>query len=178
MTTSEFLSHLRKLDVRIWADGDRLRCDAPKEVLTPDLRAQLAERKAEILAFLRETAAIAHSSPAPIEPVSRDGNLPLSFSQQRMWLLDQLEPDTPTYNISHALRLRGMLDAEALKGSLKEIVTRHEVLRTTFAAVDGEPVQVISSTIDTKLPVEDLSGLPQPERETEARRLALEEKRR
>src|SRR5215213_3973806 len=164
MTISEFLSHLRKLDVRIRADGDRLRCDAPKEVLTPDLQAQLAERKAEILVFLRETAAFAHSSPAPIEPVSRDGDLPLSFSQQRMWLLDQLEPDTPTYNLSQALRLSGTLEVEALKRSIEGIVSRHEALRTTFAAVDGEPVQVISPALEVPLPVEDLSSLPGAER--------------
>ena len=89
-----------------------------------------------------------------------------------MWLLDQLEPGSPTYHISHALRLSGTLEVEALKRSLKEIVSRHEALRTTFAAVDGEPVQVISPAMDTKLPVEDLSGLPQAEREAEAKRLA------
>ncbi len=115
---------------------------------------------------------------APLVPASRDAQLPLSFSQQRMWLLDQLEPGSPTYHISHALRLSGTLEVEALKRSLKEIVSRHEALRTTFAAVDGEPVQVISAAMDTKLPVEDLSGLPQAEREAETKRLALEEKRR
>ena len=113
----------------------------------------------------------------PLEPATREAQLPLSFSQQRMWLLDQLDPDTPTYNISHALRLSGTLDAKALKRSLEEIVSRHEALRTTFAAVDGEPVQVIAPTIDTKLPVEDLGGLPQSEREARER-LALGEKRR
>src|SRR5215210_4539118 len=114
----------------------------------------------------------------PLVPASRDAQLPLSFSQQRMWLLDQLEPGSPTYHISHALRLSGILEVEALERSLKEIVSRHEALRTTFAAVDGEPVQMISPAMDTKLPVEDLSGVPQAEREAEAKRLALEEKRR
>ena len=114
----------------------------------------------------------------PLVPAPRDAQLPLSFSQQRMWLLDQLEPDTPTYNISNALRLSGTLEVEALKRSIEEIVSRHEALRTTFAAVDGEPVQVISPAMDTRLPVEDLSGQPKAEREAEAKRLALEEKRR
>src|SRR5215213_423074 len=170
MTTSEFLSHLRKLDVRIWADGDRLRCDAPKEVLTPDLRAQLAERKAEILVFMRETAAIAHSSPAPIDPVSRDGDPPLSFAQQGLWFLDRMKPGTTAYNISTAVRLTGWLNVETLGRSLEEIVRRHEVLRTTFAAVDGEPVQVISAVTDVELPIEDLSALPEAEREEAVQR--------
>src|SRR5215218_6255077 len=97
----------------------------------------------------------------PLVPASRDAQLPLSFSQQRMWLLDQLEPGSPTYHISHAVRLRGTPEVEALKRSLEEIVSRHEALRTTFTAVDGEPVQVISPATHTKLPVEDLSGVPQ-----------------
>src|SRR5215213_587316 len=114
----------------------------------------------------------------PLVPAPRDAQLPLSFSQQRMWLLDQLEPDTPTYNLSNALRLSGTLEVEALKRSIEGIVSRHEALRTTFAAVDGEPVQVISPALEVPLPVEDLSSLPGAEREAEAKRLALEEKRR
>src|SRR5829696_3565411 len=113
----------------------------------------------------------------PLAPAPRDARLPLSFSQQRMWLLDQLEPGTPTYNISHALRLSGTLDAEALRRSLEEIVSRHEALRTTFAAVDGEPVQVISAATDVELPIEDLTTLPEAERENEAKRLARQEAR-
>src|SRR5215211_7926366 len=150
-----------------------LRVELPLRYLfeTPTI-AGLAERIEEARRGAQDLTA------PPLVPASRDAQLPLSFSQQRMWLLDQLEPDTPTYNISHALRLSGTLDAEALKWSLKEIVARHEVLRTTFATVDGEPVQVISPTMDTKPPVEDLSGLPQAEREAEAKRLALEEKLR
>src|SRR5215211_1595978 len=118
-------------------------------------------------------------SAPPLASVPRDGQLPLSFAQQRLWLVNQLEPGTSTYNISEALRLTGRLDVAALERSLAELVRRHEVLRTTFAVVDGEPVQVISPTTDTKLPVEDLTGLPtKAEREAEALRRAREEKLR
>jgi acyl carrier protein len=113
----------------------------------------------------------------PLVPAPRDAQPPLSFSQQRMWLLDQLEPDTPTYNISHALRLSGTLETEALKRSFTEIVSRHEALRTTFAAVDGEPVQVISPVTDVDLPIDDLTTLPEAEREDEAKRRARQEAR-
>src|SRR5206468_4763380 len=75
----------------------------------------------------------------PIQPVSRTEALPLSFAQQRLWFLDQLEGASATYNIPMALRLRGRLDAEAWKRSLDSLFARHEALRTVFAARDGMP---------------------------------------
>ncbi|HEY9856591.1 MAG TPA: amino acid adenylation domain-containing protein [Stenomitos sp.] len=107
-----------------------------------------------------------------------DGHLPLSFSQERLWFLDQLDPNSSTYNIPAALRLKGSLDVVALERSLNEIVRRHEVLRTTFAKVNGEPVQVIHPALSLPLPVIDLQHLAKDEREAEARRLAAEEARR
>ena len=85
--------------------------------------------------------------------------LRLSFAQERLWFLNQLEPDNPFYNMSMALRLRGPLDTDALERSLNEIVRRHEALRTTFAAVDGEPVQLIAPSLTIPLPVLDLRSL-------------------
>ena len=75
----------------------------------------------------------------PILPVPRDGDLPLSFAQQRLWFIDQLEPGNSAYNIPAAVRLKGPLNVAALEQSLNEIVKRHESLRTTFAIVDGRP---------------------------------------
>src|SRR5918912_750776 len=73
----------------------------------------------------------------PILPVGRDGQLPLSFAQQRLWFLDQLAPGDPTYNVPGAVRIAGDLDAEALRRSFAQIITRHETLRTTFMATSG-----------------------------------------
>jgi len=114
----------------------------------------------------------------PIRPVSRDRELPLSFAQQRLWFLDQLEPNSPMYNIPDVVRLIGPLDVEVLKRCLNEIVRRHEVLRTTFAVVDGRPVQVIAPELTIPLPVVDLRSLPKAEREEEALRLATREAQR
>ena len=114
----------------------------------------------------------------PILPVPRNGDLALSFAQQRLWFFDQLEPGLSAYNIPAAVRLKGPLNLAALEQSLNEIVKRHESLRTTFGKVDGRPTQVIAPTLTIKLPVVDLRKLPASERETEVRRLVTAEAQR
>src|SRR5215212_1553908 len=104
MRTVELLSYLRDRGVRLWVDGDRLRYSAPGDGLTPELRAQIAERKTEIIAFLQKAQAARPAAP-PIERVAREGPLPLSFAQQRLWFLAQLLPDSSLYNMSAAVRL-------------------------------------------------------------------------
>src|SRR3712207_1541195 len=104
--------------------------------------------------------------------------LPTSFAQQRLWFVDQLDPNNPLYNILEAIRLSGPISVRALEQAIETIVARHEVLRTTFANVQGSPVQVIAPTVNVTLPVMDLTGLAEGEREGEALRLATEEARR
>ncbi|MCK5056392.1 MAG: amino acid adenylation domain-containing protein, partial [Candidatus Aminicenantes bacterium] len=111
----------------------------------------------------------------PLEPVKREGNILLSFAQQRLWFLDQFEPDTASYNIYHALRLSGHLKVEALEGTFNEIVHRHEALRTVFTSKDGIPSQVVLKAVRFVLPVVDLEQLPEPKCEDTAEKLAVEE---
>ncbi len=94
----------------------------------------------------------------PITRASRLGPMPLSFSQERLWFLDKLDPGSVAYNIPARLRMTGRLDVGALARALCEIVHRHEVLRTTFATVDGKPAQVIHDATDLRLAVEDAGG--------------------
>ncbi len=110
-----------------------------------------------------------------IQPVAREGDLPLSFAQQRLWFLAQLEPDSPTYNIPEALRLQGKLDINVLTQTLEAIVQRHEVLRTNFTIVADEPVQVIHSKTNLELPIIDLSHLSPITREQEVTKLTEQE---
>ncbi len=92
---------------------------------------------------------------------------PASFAQQRLWFLDRLEPGSPVYNLPARVRLQGPLDPGTLRRSLTAILERHEALRTTFAAKDGEPVQVIHPPREAELPVVSLSGFDDPMREAE-----------
>jgi hypothetical protein len=101
--------------------------------------------------------------------------LPLSYAQQRLWFLDQLEPNNPFYNNPAAVRLSGELNVAALEQSLTEIVVRHETLRTTFPTVNSQPVQVISSPGPFTLPVFDLVELRGPAQEEKVRQLVREE---
>ncbi|HYR09017.1 MAG TPA: condensation domain-containing protein, partial [Longimicrobium sp.] len=114
----------------------------------------------------------------PVVPAGRTGPLPLSFAQERLWFIDRLEPESTVYNVPVAWRLGGALDEAALERSLGEIVRRHEALRTVFAETDGSPVQVIAPFGGFALPVEDLSGLGDADREAAVRRRAGEEARR
>ncbi len=101
----------------------------------------------------------------PLLAVSRDKDLPLSFAQQRLWFLDQLDPGKSLYTIPSAIRLRGELNVRALEQSLQEIVDRHEALRTSFPTVGDKAVQVIAPSLPLKLPIVDLSARAEPEQE-------------
>src|SRR6185295_4419802 len=131
------------------------------------------------VAGLAERVAEAQSaSRAPVPPlvlVPRDRPLPLSFAQERLWFLDQLEPGGVAYNVPTALRLLGSLDLLALRASLSEVVRRHESLRTTFERVDGSPVQRIEPAREVSLPEVDLRGLLAAARELEMGRLTAAE---
>jgi amino acid adenylation domain-containing protein len=118
------------------------------------------------------------AEPPPIEPAAREGRLPLSSAQERLWFIDRMEPGSAVYNIPVAWRLAGALDVDALERALGEIVRRHEALRTTFAEADGAPVQVIAPFGGFALPVEDLSGLSEADREAAVGQHAGEEARR
>jgi amino acid adenylation domain-containing protein len=107
--------------------------------------------------------------------VARDGPIPQSYFQESLWLFEELSPGTATYTLSRSARLRGPLDVAALEAALDALVARHEVLRTTYAALDGQPVQTVRAHTAFDLALEDLTALPAAEREAWARRRAQAE---
>ncbi len=115
---------------------------------------------------------------APISRASREGGLPLSFSQQRLWFVDQLERGSAAYHIPAAARLKGRLDVAALERTLGEITRRHESLRTTFAFEEGRVVQRVAPAAPVSVPVFDLSGAGKAEQEEAVERFVRDETRR
>ncbi|MCI0396601.1 MAG: amino acid adenylation domain-containing protein [Chloroflexi bacterium] len=143
-----------------------------REFFTAPCIADLAER---VTAFQQTDPGL---QAGPILPGPRDGDVPLSFAQQRLWLLNQITPNNPAYQIPGAVQLLGPLNVQALQHCLEEIVRRHEALRTTFPTVEGNPVQRIHRDYYLELPVLDLAHLPAERREAAAREIAEAEAKR
>jgi amino acid adenylation domain-containing protein len=150
--------------------ADRWRSESPGDVIG-DITWDLATS----LGYFREEA----GRLTAIERLPRgEGALPLSFAQERLWFLDQLEPGTATYNLPAGVRAAGRLDVPTLAASLREIARRHESLRTTFVLRDGRPGQEIDPAVRLELPVVDLAALPPAAQGAEVRRLATAEAER
>ena len=153
-----------------------------QDAKTSDLHSSLSKLSPERLELLaRRLKRKGESVPKIkqiIKPRGEINSISLSFAQQRLWFIDQLDPGNPAYNNLDAFRLTGRLDMAALERTINEIVGRHETLRTTFSTVDEQQVQIIAPTLSVPLSVIDLRELPDAEREAEALRLVTEEARR
>src|SRR5947209_4009787 len=171
------MSHRPPTDRRDADAADHTTADA--RAADGDRQQRLTEEQRLLLERLLAAEGISPDDAPP--PIGRRGEadeLPLSFAQQRLWLLDQLQPGSPAYNVPKLLRLRGPLDVAALSRALTEVARRHEALRTTFEARHGSPRQRIHPPAPVPLPLSDLSRMPESEREAEAEALLVEEARR
>ncbi len=139
--------------------------------LSPEKKALLAKR-------LKEKKAAVESFSMRIPRRSDASHWPLSFSQQRLWFLDQLDPGNSAYNVYRAVRMHGALNVEALRRGLQEILRRHSVLRTIFPIIEGEPRQMIRPVPEVQLPETDLSDFPRARKELAVKRLANAEAHR
>jgi acyl carrier protein len=171
----ELLARLASQDIKLWVDGDRLRCSGPEEQMTAELYAELSARKVELLAFFASTKETESAQIETALPSDRGQDVPLSFGQERIWLLAQMYPNSGVYNISTAFRLIGPLDVDRLERSLDALQRHHEILRTTFSAGQTRVRQEISPPGTFILPFDDLvkdfASLDPAQRDIEVHRL-------
>ncbi|WP_284166140.1 non-ribosomal peptide synthetase, partial [Frigidibacter sp. SD6-1] len=168
MTPVDLIERLRALGVELAAEGGRLALEGAVEALDDTLLAALRQAKPALLA---------HLEAGVIRPRDGAGPAPLSFQQQRLWFLDQLDPGSTAYNLPALFRLSGSLEAGALQDTLDAVMARHAGLRTSFALVTdgaGEARQVVlpPGAARCAIGVHDLSHLPRDEALAEARRAA------
>ena len=133
-----------------------------------DLRNLTPEQRALLILKLRKRSAQSETQEQRIHritPAARPDLVPLSYGQQGIWFIHQMEPNSPAYNISDGVELIGQLHVSALRRAINELVRRHEALRTNLIVIDGQPVQSIALSLDVSLPEIDLHALPKEERE-------------
>jgi len=167
MTRDQLFSKLKQAGIRLWVDPntDQLKFEAPKGALTHDLRIEMTAQKNDLIAFLKNAQQGKNNVGKPLRPMDRSQGIPLSFAQQRLWFLYNLEGKSATYNIPACRRLRGPLDRGALQQALDALVARHEILRTNFVTQDEQAVQVIAQ--DRLIPIlyKDIRDLPDKDKQ-------------
>ena len=147
MSCAELLLELRNLGARVWLEDDRLRVAAPQGALTNEIRRELKDRRSELLDWLKRQGS---ARPALVAQERVGARLPLSYAQQRLWFLYQMEGAGAAYNIPLALRLEGELNVRALEQALSDVVERHEALRTVFPQEEGVPYQKVLTGEEAK----------------------------
>jgi len=174
-SAAELLKQLRALGVQLNLEGDVLRLNAPKGALTPELQQQLKASKPEILTLLRAMQQNgSNGGTAPIVRAERRELMPLSYAQQRLWFLNQMQPESGAYGLLYLFRIKGDLNEEALEQSLKRIVLRHEALRTNFVQREGSPFTVIRDGMNWRLEKQILNRNEGESLESAASRFALD----
>jgi amino acid adenylation domain-containing protein len=175
MSVDELLVRLRKANVNLTLDEDELSVNAPKGALDTELRNLLINNKAEIVAALQLAKRTQTNSAPAIKRLPIKQDYQPSFAQERLWFLDQLEPDNPFYNMPLVLSLEGKLSKSSLLSSLQAIISRHDALRTHFENRQGQLVQVVDDSTSFEVLQEDISNLPDVAREKELQVLVKKE---
>lgn len=162
-TTGELLDQLRALDVRLRVEDGRLRINAPKGRLTPALEAALVAHRAALVAALEGQGNDA-GRPA-LAPIPRSGPLRLSLLQERLWVIQQLQPDSTAYNLVMLAQEQDGIELPLLQAAILGVVQRHEILRSRFVSVGGAPDVRITAAEETRVVVRDLRALAREEQQ-------------
>jgi non-ribosomal peptide synthetase component F len=174
LTNLQFLDLLYQKNIQISIKDERLQISAPTGVLDAQLRAELARRKPDLLAFLEKTKA----STEFIAPRAKDAvRIPQTPIQQGFWLIDHYQPGNVAYNIPEAFLLETPADIGVLQKAVNELLRRHEILRTSFHEQDGDLFQSVSVEAPTVVGSTDLSSYPEAECHRELQRLIREQAR-
>ncbi|HEU5138277.1 MAG TPA: condensation domain-containing protein, partial [Steroidobacteraceae bacterium] len=159
MNREELLDLCARRGIVLGVEADQLKVRAAKGALDESLRQMLLEHKQPLVEWLSANRSRDERRNVPaVQRVAREGPVPASLAQQRLWFMDQLEAGAAAYQVRGAIRLYGVLDREALRRALNTLITRHEALRTTFAHVNGEVQQLIAVDACFALHEADLSG--------------------
>jgi amino acid adenylation domain-containing protein len=170
-TVDELLDDTRRRGIALWVESGSIRYRGPQEALTPELLAEIRLHRDGVITLLTPPEVPAGPVLAPREHA---GELPLTFGQERMWLIEQLDTLGAAYNMPVAARITGALDVDAFRRTFEEIVRRHESLRSRFETVDGRPVLVIAAPGAFHVDVADLE-LPSEGRDAEIARIVRDE---
>jgi len=172
MSFTKVIESCKRLDIKLGVKNEKLVIKDPAKNLNGELMDQLKQYKSEILHWLTKDFEKSHST---VSRTPRTGRVPLSFAQQGLWFIDQLEGGSAQYNMPMAFSLKGAFKVKVLQKALATMVARHEVLRTTFAMEDAESYQVIHPPGEVPINLIDLSGLTDKVQATHARALASSE---
>ncbi|MET1256788.1 amino acid adenylation domain-containing protein [Aliikangiella maris] len=157
MSIYALMNLLHERQIKIWLEGEQLKFRAPKGALTENIREQLTDNKPAVIRFLKQITG--QGNIPPIEPVCRQSltHIPLSYSQERIWFISQLNPGSASYNSPIAIVIRDDFDRQHLQAVLNRLIERHENLRTLFPAIDGKPEQQVLPHMTVNIDVEDHS---------------------
>jgi amino acid adenylation domain-containing protein len=167
LSVNQFLRHLRRLGIEIRANEVKLSITAPAGAVTQELQEELRRRKPELMARLMASDAL-----------DEERCVPLTYAQQRLWLIDRFSPGTAAYNIPQSWIIDGVVDPAALRAALNRLAARHQALRTRIEVRDGEAVQVVLKEVEIPLDFTDLSESTDTDsREAQLRQLLKTEAR-
>jgi hypothetical protein len=176
LTSAEFLALLNRKNIHLQARDEHLAVNAPAGVLNDHLRAELKRRKADLLILLGATKEVSPKS--PLLSMERGDRIPMTPSQQGMWLIDHFDPGNIAYNIPEVFLFSFSLDLELLQKSVDLLIARHEILRTGFHEEAGELYQAIAGEVHTEVGFTDLRSLSEAETASKCRSLIREHARR
>src|SRR5215475_8453704 len=177
MQIVEFISSLRRKGIVLKLDGGDLLVKASGNALTADLKSAIKDKKQEIIATLRQIESGQSNLLPSLSPMPAGVRVPLSFNQQRLWFMAQLNSANPAYNVASGLELRGKINQETLSKSIGHILNRHEAFRTSFYLSEEEPYQQISGELSFSLECMDLRHFAENEKQEAVNRLIKEEAR-